>query len=113
MVTQPHVTSEVRTVYRSVRGCKLTKHAAYIAAAKALIADACHEDWGLRMENRVDGGLYPPSCDKHGEYQCRFHKLSPPVHEATDDPDGGGMDYYVKVLPRLVRFLKFVDARRA
>lgn len=109
MVTQPHVTAEVRTVYRSVRGCKLTRHAAYIAAAKALIAKGCEAEWHNRFQ--ASGGN-TGLCDKEGKYQCRFHKIAPLRPDDPDDP-GGTMEHYRRVLPRLVRFLKFVDGRRA
>ena len=86
-----HVTSETRTIYRSARGWKLQRHAAYVGAAKTLITAKCRE-------LRGDGSA---KC----ENQCRFHELAP--YDPTAEV--GGMVYYVKWLPRLIRFLKFVD----
>jgi hypothetical protein len=99
----PHVRSEMRRVYRSARGCKLTKHAAYIAAAKQLIADRC----AAMDQARDDAEI----CAKGSAYQCRFHKrYEPESYDYEGQPEGPtGMAYYVRVLPRLVRFLKFVD----
>lgn len=100
-----HVRVETRKVYVSVRGAKFTKHAAYVGAAKALIAKACREVCDAMGFD----------CWRAEDPKCRFHKR----HEASAvylghgewSEEGGGMEYYAKVLPRLVRFLKFVDAR--
>ncbi len=117
-----HVTAETRTVYRSARGVKLTKHAAYIAAAKKLIADRC-AGWdearlaAVTADDHEGDPVVAESyygCAKTGPYQCRFHTVTPPTQSYPDyEPTGGGMLYYVRVLPRLVRFLKYVDGRRA
>lgn len=109
----PHVTAEVRTVYRSARGVKLTKHAAYIAAAKKLIADRCAA-WDEARENawaeRNAAALAP--CRKEGPYTCRIHTFTKYEQIGPEDFTEGGMLYYRRLLPRLVRFLKYVDGRR-
>ena len=113
-----HVTTEVRTVYRSARGVKLTKHAAYIAAAKKLIADRCDE-WNARrveLERLAPAtGLHTDDdleqCSKGSSYKCRIHTRSGPDSLREDDGEGLGLEYYNRLLPRLVRFLKYVDRR--
>lgn len=109
MPVTPHVRVETRKVYVSPRGTKLTKHSAYIAAAKVLIANRCAALDAKAPEMEI--------CRKEGPYQCRFHRR----HTGPVEVDYGdywttvegdiGMAHYCKVLPRLVRFLKFVDAR--
>lgn len=107
---EPHVTVEMRRVYRSARGRKLSRHAAYVDAAKELIARAC-ERWGEARFGRDEYGFAWCSPDK----PCRFHKK----HECEEygydgEPIGDvGMLYYVRVKTRLVRFLKHVDRRAA
>ena len=119
-----HVTAEVRTVYRSARGVKLTKHAAYIAAAKKLIADRCSR-WDDEREAAVTAtdhngdtvvseGYWP--CTKDGPYHCRFHTW--PVTDTVYVGHGEYIErtvpevaYYRRVLDRLVRFLKYVDGK--
>lgn len=104
-----HVVVETRRVYRSARGCKLTKHAAYIAAAKHLIAKAC--DCHRGDSQPCIEGQY---CDCDSE-TCRFHERD--IRLVSNFPDhepievDNGPVYYLRVLPRLVRFLKFVDSR--
>ena len=109
-MTRPHVRVETRKVYVSARGTKLTKHAAYIAAAKKLIAARCDcRRPGLCHPEQAE----PCDCDAH---TCRFHEQ----HTQTVDMTGMGhfaeepigMVHYRRVLTRLVRFLKFVDARQ-
>lgn len=121
-----HVTSETRTVYRSARGWRLTRHAAYVGAAKVLIAKRCSAldsarlgRWMAACEERRDWELPQPGpCDKDGDWQCRFHKRTEAVYSEPGyegDVDllvEGGMLHYRRVLDRLVRFLKFVDGRR-
>jgi hypothetical protein len=122
-----HVTTETRTVFRSARGWRLTKHAAYVGAAKHLIAQACSRNdakrWDQWMARCDDSGHFdsetPKACAKDSGYQCRFHKFTQTVYGSPDYDDGhvevlepGGMLYYRRVLGRLVRFLKFVDGRR-
>lgn len=116
-----HVRTETRKVYVSARGTKLTKHAAYIAAAKELVARRCAAIARKRMnaippEQLEENGF--EFCDKNGAYQCRFHrKHTGPVEVDYDGYSGTvegdiGMAYYCRVLPRLVRFLKYVDRKR-
>lgn len=104
----PHVTVETRRVYRSVRGCKLTRHAAYVGAAKELIAQACSK-WSEASFGKDEYGF--AWCD--AENPCRFHRKHECEEYSYDgEPIGDvGMTYYAKVKPRLVRFLKFVDSR--
>lgn len=109
MTRAPHVTVETRRVYRSARGCKLTRHAAYIAAAKQLIADWC-ADWSATRCAKVEGYAW---CTE--DNPCRFHKrYEAESYDYEGQPIGEvGMAYYTRVLPRLVRFLKYVDSRLA
>jgi hypothetical protein len=115
---KPHVTAETRTVYRSARGTKLTRHAAYVAAAKALIADRCkarndaieaaHTATDAQGETVVSWEtVNAKSCDKSGpeESRCRFHTW-PESEDGYSDPP---VSYYRRVLDRLVPFLKYVD----
>lgn len=112
-----HVTVETRRVYRSARGCKLTKHAAYIAAAKHLIAQKCALLTLRYNEARAADGLPDDGwdCDKEGRFQCVFHARHERFLQNGDSADfyveDAGPVYYLRVLPRLVRFLKFVDQR--
>jgi hypothetical protein len=113
-----HVTVEMRPVYRSVRGTKLTKHAAYIGAAKGLIANGCAkatEKARAKLPAEVvDGEEFEAVlfCERHGKWSCRFHHHTNPTCAWDGEPrDDGGMRYYLRVLPRLVRYLKFVDAK--
>ncbi len=119
-MTTPHVRSEMRRVYISARGTKLTKHAAYIAAAKHLILKRCHAWDAARLAavtstdaqgNEAVSESYEP-CEKGGRYQCRFHERTEAVYTYYEETDGG-MLYYRKVLARLMRFLRFVDETRA
>lgn len=84
----PHVRVETREVYVSARGARLTKRAAYNAAANALIGEVC--DCAT-----AECGAQPGCRCQHET--CRFHE------------DDGTL--YDRVHPRLVRFLKFVDGR--
>lgn len=101
-----HVRVETRRVYVSARGAKLTKRAAYNDAAKALIMAEC---------DCFNGQYCYPGmecdCDKQ---RCRF---CAPCCNARDADAGcdhkESTPYYARVHPRLVRFLKYVDARRA
>lgn len=117
-----HVVAEVRTVYRSARGVKLTKHAAYIAAAKKMIADRCAAWNELRMRGARGDSVSRDSepCCQGSTHKCRFHTW--PEHEAEViyHPEGvehrrvrDEVPYYRRVLDRLVRFLKHVDARES
>ena len=98
----PHVRVEMRKVYVSARGAKLTKHAAYIHAAKDLIAKACKCE---RAEYNATGCTYPGST-------CIYHEKTT-VADSGDGcgPDGERMVYYDRVRKRLIRFLKYVDKR--
>lgn len=99
-----HVRVETRKVYVSARGPKLTRHAAYVAAAKKMIADRCAR-WN-------DERALSEWCNRHGAHRCRLHARSEKL--APDgEPIEAGMLYYVRVKSRLVRFLKFVDRRQA
>jgi hypothetical protein len=126
MTARLHVTTETRTVYRSVRGAKLTRHAAYIAAAKALIAARCAK-WNDEREdgytstdhngNRVvSENANAQPCSTVSDYKCRFHSKHYRIVDMTgqghmaEEPQG--MLHYRRVLDRLVRFLKYVDAKR-
>jgi hypothetical protein len=117
-MTRLHVTVEMRPVYRSVRGTKLTKHAAYIGAAKALIADRCslltQKECAIRPPVIVDGEEFGAAvfCERKGPWSCRFHYETGATCAWDGEPnDDGGMRYYMRVLPRLVRYLKFVDSK--
>jgi hypothetical protein len=121
-MTALHVRTETRKVYVSARGTKLTKHAAYIAAAKKLIADRCMR-WNTEREAAVtstdcNGATVVSEsfeeCDRHSEYKCRFHAIVEMRfdHEGQPVDDSGRMAYWHRVLPRLVRFLKYVDRAR-
>jgi hypothetical protein len=119
MPALPHVRSELRRVYFGGEKHKLTRHAAYVAAAKRMIALACAAvsekrtaRWLAECEAAQDWGhtRQPERCDKGSAFKCRFHEQ----HDSELDYDGQplgpvGMVHYVRVLPRLVRFLKYVD----
>jgi len=124
-MSEPHVTATTRTVYRGTRAArdkwKLTRHAAYVAVAKGMIAARCKamndvitESWLAQCDAAEVWVEGPHTCgaELNGKvaYRCRYHT----VYEwrAPDDPVGGGMEYYAKVRDRLTRFLKFVDANR-
>jgi hypothetical protein len=93
-----HVRSEMRRVYVSARGARLTKHAAYIGAAKALLKKACTCEY--------DETNYVSTCRFH-ERDTRWVSNFPNSEPIEEDH---GLVYYHRVMPRLVRFLKFVDA---
>lgn len=109
-IPELHVRTEMRRVWISARGARLTKHAAYVAAAKHLIALKCECEHG---EQCIPDG-HPCTCN---DVVCRFHEKH--TRFVSDFPNvepkevDDGMVYYVRVRDRLVRFLKFVDARRA
>ncbi len=96
----PHVRVEMRRVYVSARGAKLTKHAAYVGAAKHLIAEKC-------------GCIHEPRTDTYGGYSFDCHYRAPCCNDAETCTHAFRMPVFCKVLPRLVRFLKFVDKRIA
>ena len=121
------VVSETRTVYRGAavaqRKWKLTRHAAYVAVAKAMIANRCNamdlkieEAWGAECDEAKGWVPGPYTCGtgvEENKTPCRFHKQYPsrPCGTYGEEVEGGGMEYYAKVRDRLVRFLKFLDAR--
>lgn len=88
----------MRRVYVSPRGAVLHKHGAYLRAAKQVVADHCKcrfaEDAYLRCR------LHAVCCAqrREGENNCEHSYPMP---------------YYRRVVRRLARFLKFVDARFA
>lgn len=94
---KPHVRVETRTVYVSPRGARFSKRAAYVLAAKSLIARNCE-------------------CNDELGTRCRFHAW---CCADRDGPYGEGcgcefrLPYYMRVKPRLARFLAFVDQRMA
>jgi hypothetical protein len=94
---KPHVRVETRTVYVTSRGSRFHKRAAYVLAAKAMIAANC-------------------DCDYNNGPRCRFHV---PCCDDRNGPTGEGCDcknrlpHYMRVKARLARYLAFVDQRLA
>ncbi len=112
MTGQPHVRVETRKVYISARGPKLTRHSAYMGAAKKLIADKCTvltDAERKRLDAFDPERFHGTSCEKDGDWQCRFHEQTEVYVE--DELNGNSMVHYCRVLTRLTRFLKFVDSR--
>lgn len=98
---KPHVRTETRLVYVSPRGSRFSKKAAYVLAAKVMIAANCE------CESEPEVGFLGV---------CRFHK---PCCDDRSGRYGEGCDcrfrlpYYMKIKPRLARFLAFVDRKMA
>ena len=128
MTASLHVRTETRTVYVSARGAKLTKHAAYVAAAKKMIADRCRAENDAREADAFRLGLTDAQIARGWEpcfaggasyegssYKCRFHERDSAFRQVGDEVEPHeidlGMTYYVKVKNRLIDFLKFIDAR--
>jgi len=100
-VALPHVRVETRRVFVSPRGARLTKHAAYVHAAKALIAAKCQCESEPEVNYHATCRFHEPCCtDREGNYGqgCGHEHYMP---------------HYVRVRRRLIGFLKFIDARHS
>jgi len=90
----PNVRVEMRKVYVGARGATLSKHAAYVQTAKAMIAAKC-------------------ACDPDVGFVCGYHRPCC----SGEGPGGYGCEHkdrlpeYMRVKRRLIGFMKFVDKR--
>ncbi len=119
-IPEPRVRCEQRRAWIPKGGRPtMNKHAAYVRAAKQMLAAKCDckvvgELTPLERADRLvldDGRGWYNAEDLSEQIPCRFHTPTTRHNHEDGSPEGPYFPHYTKVKKRLIRFLKFSDAR--